>query len=245
MSRERLGKAGRVAWAVVTIGITETVVFGLSMLPAALFWQWQFHWPVRDNALRITLLAMSLVPAYLVFAVSLLTLSALSARLFGWRTPPDAEMRIADMEWPLLRWARYGMSTHVVRVLVGTLLRATPLWTLYHRLNGARLGRGVYLNSSQLADHNLLEFDDDVVIGADVHLSGHVVESGMVKTARVRLGRGVTIGVGSVIGIGVVVEQDTQVGALSVVPKHRHLESHALFGGVPVRRLDHSEAAGP
>jgi acetyltransferase-like isoleucine patch superfamily enzyme len=238
MSRRRLGKIGRVAWALLTIAVTETVVFGLSALPAALFWQWQFHWPIRDNALRIILLAMSLVPAYLVFAVALMTLSALSARLFGWRTLTNTEMRIADLEWPLLRWARYGMSTHVVRVLVGTLLRATPLWTLYHRMNGARLGRRVYLNSYKLADHNLLEFDDDVVIGADVHLSGHVVESGIVKTAPVRLGRGVTIGVGSVIGIGVVVDHDTQVGALSVVPKRRHLESQALYGGVPVRRLD-------
>jgi acetyltransferase-like isoleucine patch superfamily enzyme len=243
MSGDRLGKAGRVAWAVLTIAITETVVVALSVLPVALFWQWQFQRPVRDTALRVTVLAMSLVPAYLVFAISLLALSALSARLLGWRTPPGAEMRIADLEWPLLDWARYGMSTHVVRVLVGTLLRATPLWTLYHRLNGARLGRGVYLNSYQLADHNLLEFGDDVVIGADVHLSGHVVESGIVKTAPVRLGRGVTIGVGSVIGIGVVVEQDTQVGALSVVPKHRHLDGHALYGGVPVRRLDRVELA--
>jgi len=243
MSRRRLGKIGRVAWALLTIAVTETVVFGLSALPAALFWQWQLHWPIRENALRIIMLAMSFVPAYLVFAIALMTLSALSARLFGWRTPPNREMRIADLEWPLLDWARYGMSTHVVRVLVGTLLRATPLWTLYHRLNGARLGRRVYLNSYQLADHNLLEFGDDVVIGADVHLSGHVVESGIVKTAAVRLGRGVTIGVGSVIGIGVVVAQDTQVGALSVVPKHRHLDAHALYGGVPVRRLERVELA--
>lgn len=227
----------------MTIAITETVVFGLSALPAALFWQWQFHWPVRGNVLRIVLLAMSLVPAYLVFAVSLLTLSALSARLCGWRTSANAQMRIADLEWPLLNWARYGMSTHIVRVLVGTLLRATPLWTLYHRLNGARVGRRVYVNSYKLADHDLLEFGDDVVIGADVHLSGHVVESGIVKTAPVRLGRGVTIGVGSVIGIGVVVEQDTQVGALSVVPKHRHLDAHAVYGGVPVRRLDREDLA--
>lgn len=242
MSRDRLGKIGRVTWALVTIVVTETVVLGLSALPAALFWQWQLHWPVRDNVLRIMLLAMSVVPAYLVFAVALLTLSAATARGFGWRTPPNAEMRIADLDWPLLDWARYGMSTHIVRVLVGTLLRATPVWTLYHRLNGAWLGRRVYLNSYQLADHNLLHFGDDVVIGADVHLSGHVVESGVVKTAAVRLGRGVTIGVESVIGIGVVVGDDTQVGALSVVPKHRQLESHALYGGVPVRRLDRPEA---
>ena len=181
---------------------------------------------------------MSLVPAYFLFALSLMVLSALSVRLLGWRTPAGAEMRITDVDWPLLRWARYGMSTHLVRVFAGTLLRATPLWTLYHRLNGARFGRRVFVNSVMLSDHNLLEFGDDVVIGAGVHLAGHTVEGGVVRTAPVRLGRNVTIGVGSVVGIGVEIGANTQVGALSVVPKHRRLEANAVYGGVPVRRLD-------
>lgn len=76
------------------------------------------------------------------------------------------------------------------------------------------------------------------MIGAGVHLSGHTVEGGVVKTATVRLGRNVTIGVGSVIGIGVEIGANTQVGALSVVPKHRVLEPNAVYGGVPIRRLD-------
>jgi len=238
---ELLRRTARVSWAVLTVFLVESIVFGLSVLPAALLWQWEFRWSLPDNGLRILLLSTSLVPAYLVFAVSLMVVSALSTRALGWRTPSHAEMRIADLGWPLLRWARYGMSTHVVRVLVGTLLRATPLWTMYHRLNGARLGRRVYLNTIAMGDHNLLEIGDDVVIGADVHLSGHVVENGIVKTAPVRLGRGVTIGVESVIDIGVVIGENTQVGALSVVPKYRHLESGAVYGGVPVRRLDREQ----
>jgi acetyltransferase-like isoleucine patch superfamily enzyme len=238
----KLDKAWRVGWAALTAFAVESVVFGLSVLPAALFWEWHFRWLLPANWIRIVLLSMSLVPAYLLFALSLMVLSALSVRLCGWRTPANAAMRIADMDWPVLRWARYAMSTHLVRVFAGTLLRATPLWTFYHRMNGARLGRGVYLNSVTMADHNLLEFDDHVVIGAGVHLSGHVVESGVVKTAAVRLGRNVMIGVGSVIGIGVEIGANTQVGALSFVPKHRTLQGDAVYGGVPVRRLDLPES---
>ncbi len=234
----RLGKAGRVGWMVLTAFVTESVVLGLSALPAVLFWEWHLRWSLPAHWIRIVLLSMSLVPAYLLFAVSLMVLSALSVRLLGWRPPANVEMRITDLDWPLLRWARYGMSTHVVRTLVGTLLRATPLWTLYHRLNGARIGRRVLVNCVTLSDHNLLELGDDVVIGAGVHLSGHTVEGGVVKTATVRLGRNVTIGVGSVIGIGVEIGANTQVGALSVVPKHRVLEPNAVYGGVPIRRLD-------
>jgi acetyltransferase-like isoleucine patch superfamily enzyme len=238
-----LHKAWRVGWAVLTAFFVESMVFGLSVLPAALFWEWHFRWSLPANWIRIVLLSMSLVPAYLLFSLSLMVLSALSVRLLGWRTPADADMRIADLDWPLLRWARYAMSTHVVRVFAGTLLRATPLWTFYHRLNGAQLGQRVYLNSVTMSDHNLLEFDDDVVIGAGVHLSGHVVERGVVRTAPVRLGRNVMIGVGSVIGIGVEIGANTQVGALSFVPKHRTLQGDAVYGGVPVRRLDSPESA--
>jgi hypothetical protein len=39
-----------------------------------------------------------------------------------------------------------------------------------------------------VSDYNLLECGDDVVIGGGVHLSGHTVEAGIVKTARIRLG---------------------------------------------------------
>jgi acetyltransferase-like isoleucine patch superfamily enzyme len=100
------------------------------------------------------------------------------------------------------------------------------------------------VNSLFVSDHNLLEFGDDVVIGSEVHLSGHTVEGGVVKTARVRLGREVTIGLGSVIDIGVTVGDGCQVGALSLVPKHTKLDAHCTYAGIPVRRLDdHSPAA--
>jgi acetyltransferase-like isoleucine patch superfamily enzyme len=237
-----LDKLGRLSWAISSAFAVESVVLGLSVLPATLFWEWTFRWPLPANWIRIVLLSMSLVPAYLLFAVALMTLTAVAMRLVGWRTVAHADMRIVDLEWPLLDWARYGMASHVVRVFAGTLLRATPLWTYYVRLNGARLGRRVFVNSVTLSDHSLLEFGDDVVIGAGVYLSGHTVEQGVVKTAPVRLGAGVTIGVGSVIGIGVSIGARTQVGALSVVPKHRTLEPDAVYGGVPVRRLDVPDA---
>ena len=239
-----LDKLGRLAWAVGTGCVLECVILGLSVLPATLFWEWTFRWSLPANWIRIVLLSMSLVPAYVLFAVALMTFSAVALRVLGWRTPPHAEMRIVDLEWPLLVWGRYAMATHIVRVFAGTLLRATPLWTYYLRLNGARLGRHVFVNSVTLSDHNLLECGDDVVIGAGVYLSGHTVERGFVRTAPVRLGSGVMIGVGSVIGIGVSIGAHTQVGALSVVPKYRTLEPDAVYGGVPVRRLDVSEVIG-
>jgi acetyltransferase-like isoleucine patch superfamily enzyme len=71
------------------------------------------------------------------------------------------------------------------------------------------------------------------------------VEGGVVKTGRVRLGRGVTVGLGSMVGIGVEAGQRCQIGALSVVPKYTHLEPDSVYAGVPVKKLDRAEAPSP
>lgn len=233
-----VAQSGRVAWTVVSILVVETVTFGLAVLPAFVAWTWVLTWvPDRLPLVRPALIAMTLVPAYLIFSVALAALSALGTGMLGWRTPPPGEWKLRDLEWPLLNWSRYMISTHVVRVLVGTMFRASPLWTWYMRLNGADIGRGVHINSLSISDHNMLSFGDGVVIGENVHLSGHTVEGGAVKTGHVRLDRFVTVGLGSMVGIGVVAGEKCQIGALSVVPKHSTLEGSAVYVGAPVRKL--------
>lgn len=232
-------QATRVAWTIVSGALFESVVFGVAVLPAFEAWQWMFTrlplgWP---DWLAPAVVAMTVVPAYVVFAVSLAALSALGTRLLGWRTPPPGEWALREYEWPVLRWTRAMMATHAVRIFVGTFFRSTILWTWYFRWNGATIGRGVYVSSLFLSDHNLLTIGDGVVIGEGAHVSGHTVEGGRLKTGRVSLGRGVTLGVGSVIGIDVTIGESTQVGALSVVPKHSALASHATYVGAPAARL--------
>jgi len=231
----------RVAWAVASVFVVESLVFGLAVLPA--FWFWRWHWGLDADAewVRVLLLAMSFLPAYLLFAVSLMALSAFAMRALRWRTPPDAELRISDLDWELADWARYGISMAVVRMLAGPVFRATPVWVWYMRINGARIGRRCWVNSLDVTDHCLIEFGDDVVIGAGVHLSGHTVERGVVRTARVKLGSGSTVGVNSHVEIGVETGPDCQIGSLSMVPKGARLEGHSVYVGSPVRKVERTE----
>jgi acetyltransferase-like isoleucine patch superfamily enzyme len=185
----------------------------------------------------LVIYSVILVPCYIAFALALMVASPLATWLTGARTAPNLELRIADMDWRLMRWVRYMAAIHVVRVFAGTLFRGSPIWTAYLRLNGARMGRGVYVNTLFISDHNLLDFGDGVVIGSEVHISGHTVEHGIVKTSPVVLGDRVTIGLGSVIEIGVTIGRDTQIGALSFVPKHTTLPGAAVYVGAPVRQL--------
>ena len=233
---DRRGAALRVTWTIVTILVVEVLVCGIAALPPVLLWT-RLVMPIDVPLARLSAAAVAAVPSYIAFALCLMPLSALTTRALGWKTPPDASMRIAALDWPLLGWARSMAAAHVVRVLCGTLFRGSPIWTFYLRLNGASIGRRVYVNSLSVSDHNLLEFGDDVVIGADAHISGHTVEGGIVKTSAVRLGSNVTIGLGAVIDIGVTIGSDSQIGALSLVPKGTTLPGGAVYAGVPAHRL--------
>ena len=228
----------RIAWALGSVFVVESLVFGLAVLPAVLFWEWHFRWELDSAPLRVVILSMAFIPAYLLFTLALILLSGVATRITGWRTPSNAELDISEFSWPLLDWARYVISIQLVRIFAGSLFRATPIWTFYMRLNGARMGRRVFVNSLEVTDHNLLDFGDDVVVGGDAHLSGHTVEGGVLKTAPVRLGRGVTVGVGSVVGIGVVAGDRCQIGALSLVPKFAELEEGAVYVGIPVKKME-------
>lgn len=217
--------------------LVELIVCGLSALPVVILWFQLARGLGSNPRLRIPVLSGALIPSYIIFALLLLFLSPLAMRLLGWRTPPQAEMRIADLDWELMHFVRFAAANHVVRVLAGTFFRASPIWTAHLRLAGAQLGRRVYINSLELNDYNLLNFEDDVVIGAGAHLSGHTVENGIVKTGAVHLGRNTTVGVNSIVEIGVTTGPNCEIGAISFVPKNATLEADAIYAGIPVKRI--------
>lgn len=235
----RAGAAWRIAWAISTVLVVQAIVLAVAMMPVLAAWTVLAGWTAGLHPmLRAMVFSLALAPSYAAFALVLMGASALSTRMLGWRSPPNAEMPIAEMGWPLLGWVRYMAAIHVVRVFAGLLLKGSPVWTAYLRLAGARLGRRVYINSLAVSDYNLLEFGEGVVIGADVHIAGHTVERGIVKTAPVRLGRNVLIGIGSVVDIGIEAGDACHVAALSFVPKYSKLEAGATYAGVPVRRVN-------
>lgn len=233
----------RIGWTLLVILLIEGFICGAALLPTVLIWLHVLAVTESSGFLRAVAISAVTIPSYVLFALLLMLVSAVTARALKWQTPSNRQMRIADCEWPLLHWARSMVASHVVRFFAGALFRGSPIWTAYLRLAGARLGRRVYVNSLAMIDYNLLQCGDDVVIGDGVHASGHTVEGGVVKTAPIRIGSNVTIGLGSVIEIGVDIGDGCQVGALSFVPKHARLAAGAIYAGIPVQRIGRATGA--
>ena len=240
-------KVFRIVVTATAIVILQTIICGIAMLPAVLLWRNGVALAPTGSTAALVAASMLLMPAYIVFALCLMPVSAIIMRMVGAQTPPHSELRISDISWPLMKWVQYMSAAHIVRLVSGTMFRGSPLWTAYLRMNGARIGKRVFINTLSIGDHNLLELGDDVVIGADVHISGHTVEDGMVKTGGVRVGSHVTIGLGSAIDIDVDIGEGCQIGALTFVPKHARLDANAVYVGIPARKLSErvTDTLGP
>ena len=77
------------------------------------------------------------------------------------------------------------MTTIEAAVPVG-YLTGTPLFNIYARLMGAKIGRDVYLGSDSFAIYDLLEIGDRSSINVDANLLGYTVEDGFLNIGRIR-----------------------------------------------------------
>lgn len=247
MAQSKGARAILVTWHGAVIIVVQSLVFGLATLPALLFWESFRRLPLPNPDwlpfVRAVLVAMSLIPAYLIFAITLMALSAGTCRLLRWRTE-SGSYSLHEINPKLVKWAAYNASINVVRTFAGEALRATPLWTAYLRWNGAKIGQGVYVNTARLFDHNLLVLEDKAVVGGDAKLIAHLVEDGQVKAYPVILRRRAVIGVNTVISPGVEVGENSAVGAMSFVPKHVKIPANEIWGGVPARPIKQVVSVG-
>lgn len=237
-------KIGRVTLGATTLLVSQSLIFGLSVLPALVFWQVVREasrgWGPFDPYGWYVIVATSLIPAYLIFSFCLMFLSAGWNRLMRWRTTPG-EFPLHEYSWTVIRWGCYNASISVVRIFCGEAMRATPIWAYYLRANGAKLGPGVYVNTAKLNDHNLLVFEEKAVVGGDAKLVAHLVERGQVKAYPVVLRKRAVVGINTVIGPGVEVGEGSAVGAMSFVPKGTQIPPNEAWGGVPAKLIKRYE----
>ena len=243
-SEGKVVRGVRITSALTQILVVESLTIGIAALPAVAFWNWvgALH-PWDPWILRTMILSISLVPAYLLFSMALMALTAFFCRILRWYTPLGAHS-VEALSPEVLRWVKYSVACHIVRILCGELFRATPVWTWYVRAMGAAVGRGVHINSRAVYDLNLITMEDRVVVGGRAQISCHFVEKGLLKVAPVVLREGATLGTGSIISPGVEVGPGGQVGALSFVTKHTKVPAHTAYGGVPARFLKSYESKG-
>jgi non-ribosomal peptide synthetase-like protein len=213
--------------------VFQFLVVGLALLPAVLFVK--LFW-FRGSPL---LLAFAFGIGYLIFGLAYLALVVLIRHLIGFRSREGDYPFISSYA---IRWAFLGSLVGLAKILILDHIKGMPLLNGFYRLMGARLGRNVLINTSNIYDFDLIEIGDDAFIGGDAVIIGHVGEKGMLRIRPVRIGARCTVGQSSVVFPGAVMEEGSVLGALSLLPKGKTLPRGTVWGGNPLHEI-HREGA--
>ena len=100
---------------------------------------------------------------------------------------------------------------------------------------GAKIGRGAQLNSMMINDASMVTIGDNVVVGGSATINAHLVESGEIVLAPVRIGDGALIGGGSIVQPGCTIGDGAVVASRAVVPKWTEIPAGEVWGGIPAR----------
>lgn len=138
-------------------------------------------------------------------------------------------------------WSFWAMRTEAVAVMYWGLggkvlfdyLRGTPFLPWFLRLFGAKYGKGVWLDSTDITEFDCITVGDFCTVNAHSALQTHLYEDRVMKVGRVKLGKGVCVGAGATVLYDTHVGDYAQVGLLTVIMKGENLPAHTRWEGAP------------
>jgi len=208
--------------------VFQFLVVGAALLPAILFVKifWSSGSPL--------LLAVALGIGYLIFGLTYLLLVVLIRHLIFFRSREGDYPFISSYA---IRWAFLGSLVGLAKIIILDHVKGMPILNAFYRLMGARIGKNVLINTSNIFDFDLISIGDNAFIGGDAVIIGHVGERGVLRIRPVRIGARCTVGQSSVVFPGATMEEGSILGALSLLPKGKTLPAGTVWGGNPLHEI--------
>jgi non-ribosomal peptide synthetase-like protein len=139
--------------------------------------------------------------------------------------------------WSLTYVRFWVVKTLVQRNLLVLLFVGSPLYSLYLRALGAKVGRGVVILSRNVpVCTDLLTIGDGTVIRKDSYVNGYRAHHGMIQTGPVTLGKDVFVGEVSVIDIETSMGDGSQLGHASSLHAGQTVPAGEHWHGSPAQR---------
>jgi non-ribosomal peptide synthetase-like protein len=140
--------------------------------------------------------------------------------------------------WTPFVWTSEALTSIYESIAVPNFLeylRGTPLLPFALRLLGARIGHGVYLDTTDLTEFDCVSIGDYSELNAWSGPQTHLFEDRVMKVGRVDIGSHVTIGIRGTVLYGSRIADDVLLGPLSLVMKGEQLPPGSAWIGSPVQ----------
>jgi non-ribosomal peptide synthetase-like protein len=119
--------------------------------------------------------------------------------------------------------------------LLGMLTR-TPFVCWYFRLLGAKIGRRVYMDTTDFSEFDLASVGDEAMLNADCTMQTHLFEDRVMKMGTVAIAANCKVGTGTLVLYDTKMENGATLGELSLLMKGETLPPDTRWTGIPARR---------
>ncbi|NTF90604.1 amino acid adenylation domain-containing protein [Agrobacterium rhizogenes] len=150
-------------------------------------------------------------------------------------------------------WSWWAMRTEAVAVFYGGLaskalldyLRGTPFLPWLLRPFGTKIGRGTWINTTDICEFDCTEIGDHAVLNMGSCPQTHLYEDRIMKVGRIKIGAGVTIGSGSTVLHDASVGDFAEIGLLTFVMKGETIPAGTSWAGTPAQAVHATQDAVP
>ncbi len=147
--------------------------------------------------------------------------------------------RYVPGEKPL--WSHFVWRTELVTGLHENLanpffverLIGTPFAACFFRALGVKIGRRVFMGTTEFTEYDLLNIGDDVCLNNDCTLQTHLFEDRVMKMSAVHLADRCTVGEDAIVLYDTHIEEGAKLGPLSLLMKGETLPKYSCWQGSP------------
>jgi non-ribosomal peptide synthetase-like protein len=175
------------------------------------------------------------LPFYYLFFMGLPTVAV--TLLLKWLTVGKYKPQQKPM-WTSKVWRSEAVTSTYEALAVPFLLdfmRGTPWLPVILRLFGVKTGKRVWLNTTDITEHDMVEIGDDTALNEDCGPQTHLFEDRVMKVGPVKIGKRCSIGARTIILYDSEIGDNVSVDALSLLMKGENLQSNSSWGGSPVK----------
>ncbi|GAA3978254.1 Pls/PosA family non-ribosomal peptide synthetase [Mucilaginibacter dorajii] len=116
-------------------------------------------------------------------------------------------------------------------------LKGTPFLPMFLRLFGVKIGKRVWLNTTDITEHDMVTIGDDAALNEDCGPQTHLFEDRVMKVGTVTIGARTSIGTRSIILYDTEIGDDVKLEPLSLIMKGEQLAPGTEWTGSPIRPL--------
>ena len=131
-----------------------------------------------------------------------------------------------------------ALHEHLAEPFLVGALTGTPFLCWYLRLLGARIGRRVYLETTDFSEFDLARIGDEAALNADCTVQTHLFEDRVMKMSHLGIGAGCTVGAGALVLYDAAMEARSSLGPLSLLMKGETLPAGTTWAGIPARPIE-------